>query len=479
MNVARVLWAMLGAVASGALLALALPPADVGILGWVAFTPVLAAVRNTRFSVGFLAGLGASLTCAAVSAWGVFYPGSRGDGDAAWTFVGCFLFGLVVAIVAGIWAETKRTTAGAAAALAAGAVLLEAALIVYLPAHLGLTQHLSPLALLVASFTGIWGVSFLVWLANLALSATFSARGPRSVGTALGVVSAAALSVVPVWRDLPPEVRVAALQTEHVDERELAEATRRAGGLGAILVVWPEFSGIAVAPRGDVAQLEALSADPSIPAFVTTFNDDQTPRPRNVAAMFHGGRERGRYAKRKLFGGESQMHTPGREAGVAELAEMTIGLNVCFDSCFPHVMRDTRRRMQRGVIVLPTIDPVAPHGFLAAIHAAYTPFRAAELGVPMVRADGYAFSAIYGPDGRTLARAGRGEDLVVADVNLGWSTPYAVLGDWALAVCAGGVLFSLFRRRRSATSPPVPEPVCREPDHPATSRIPAGPRSRG
>lgn len=116
-----------------------------------------------------------------------------------------------------------------------------------------------------------------------------------------------------------------------------------------------------------------------------------------------------------------------------------IGLNICFDSCFPHVIRETAR-LGPSVVALPTIDPPSKKGFIAAIHAAYTPFRAAENGVAIVRADGYAHSMIIDSRGKIVAETGEGDQTLVAAAHVGphW-TVSKLLGDWFLALC--GILF--------------------------------------
>lgn len=65
--------------------------------------------------------------------------------------------------------------------------------------------------------------------------------------------------------------------------------------------------------------------------------------------------------------------------------------------------------------------------------SAVSPFRAAELGVRVVRADGYAHSSIVDARGRIVAEAPPGEAVLVGSVVLGghW-TVAKTLGDWFL-----------------------------------------------
>lgn len=172
---------------------------------------------------------------------------------------------------------------------------------------------------------------------------------------------------------------------------------------------------------------------------VTSFPDDFSPKPHNTASLFSHLGESSRYYKRRLFGGEKNMHTPGVDPVAAKTDWGPVGLNICFDSCFPNLMRESSLQGPVGLIALPTIDPESPHGFIAAMHAAFTPFRAAELGVAIARADGYAHSMIVENNGQIVAELGPGvEDSIRATVD---TTPkwtlYKAVGDWFLIVCAG------------------------------------------
>ncbi len=451
-----VLLRLAGIVASGALFALSQPPAGFHQLGWVAYVPLLAVVRKKGFLAGFLGGVGSCLVCSWLATTGILYRTGTPDGLPGWTTVGCFLFGCVLAVVAGLAGESKEASARSALVLAAVAVLLEALLLLVLPAHLALTQYRVPAMLWLASITGIWGVSFVLWAVNLWLAFSLSApqRRWRAVVVPVGLALAA---LIPLPGASGPTLRVAAIQTEAVELDDLARHNARAAAQGAEMAVWPEFSAQLVAPEGNTEALTKLSRQPEQTAFVTTFRDDVRPLPHNTAVLFSGGRESQRYFKRKPFGGESKMHAAGTAAVAARLGNVPVGLNVCYDSCFPHVMRDTATAAGSGIIALPTIDPASPYGFVAAIHSAYTPFRAAELGVAVVRADASAYSHIVGPDGRIVSELGPGvEGVLVSPVVLGGgATVYRFLGDWFLVLCALLVLATVVQRALRRRGPIV------------------------
>ena len=420
-------------------------------LGWFALVPLLAAVRGRGFLIGFVAATATTFLAAWLVATGFLYGSRDAEGEIAWIYTGMGLFGFALAGSVAVWADPslgKRPLWW----LAAVAVLLEACLLVQLPAHLALTQYRQPLPLMLASVGGIWAVSFVLWWANFWIAA-MPAR--RALAWAVGI-TAASLMLRSAWVPAPfgPLVQVAAIQTEGDDSDTLTKLHEQASRSHPAVVVWPEFSGLAWA-LPNTEPLRALSAREGSAPFVTTFRDDHRPLPHNAAALFEGGRESERYFKRKPFGAERAMHAAGSRPVAVPLGATKVGLNICFDSCFPAVMRDTARLEEVGLLALPTIDPRAPHHFMAAMHAAYSPFRAAELGVPVVRADGGAHSSIVDARGRIVAEAPPGEAVLVGGVAPGPRfTVYRFAGDWVLYACGAIFLLGL-RRRPSASELPI------------------------
>lgn len=431
----------LGAVLlTGVLLILALPLGERASLAWFALVPLLRAMHGRGFVWGFAAALGSIFLAAWLASTGVFYSHKDFEGDPGWIFSGMGLFGVPVALTVGVWAD-KGTQGKPVWWFASLAMLLEACLLLELPAHLALTQYRQPVPLMLASVGGIWLVSFAIWIVNLVL-----ARTSWSWWWAVGVAIGLSQILSNAWLPAHGQKRTyAAIQSESVDLGELTKLHMQASGLGADVVVWPEFSALAIAARGTTDLQDLARAEGSAP-FVTTFRDDHRPLPHNAAALFSSSGESERYFKSKPFGAEKKMHAAGDRAVAAPLAGSgMVGLNICFDSCFPCVMRDTAR-LGVDVLALPTIDPPSAHHFMAGMHNAYSPFRAAELGVPIVRADGYAFSSIVDARGRFVAEAPPGEKVLLGDVRGNRRTLYRVCGDWALYT--GGVLFLVGLRRK-------------------------------
>jgi len=454
---------MAAAAATGVLFCLALPPADQWWIGWFAFVPLLVAARGRGFLHGFLGGILAMLVCALFVWSGVFYSDKDMSGSMSWVVTGCALFGFVISMSAGIWAD-KGTLRKPSIWFAALAVALEACLMVKLPAHIALTQYRQPAMLFLASLGGIWLVSLLMWFANFGLAAVIErargldreARKEREwVGghvwafglLAAGLVLVGLLQLVP---RASGTLRVAAIQTDSADERVLSRLHLAASKGGSRFVVWPEFSAIIMAPGGNTARLEKLAAEPGSAPIVTSYQDGFQPLPHNTSALFSASGVSAKYYKRQLLGGEANMHTPGDRAVCADTDFGAVGLAICYDSCFPEAMRETALLPNVVVMSLPAVDPPSPHHFVAAVHAAFTPFRAAEDGVPIVRSDGFAHSMIVDGSGRIVADMGAGEGFVEGAVPPPHPTLYRRIGDVVLYLCAAFGLagFFLFRGSR-------------------------------
>lgn len=445
------LW--LGGIAlSAVLLVLALPPSGLGFLGWICWVPAMVGSRSRGVAIGFVSGIAACLIAAALAASGLPYAEKRAEGDPGWIYVGFAIFGLVAGFLLAVMAAAKGPTNRRRGLVwAAWAVLAEAALLIYLPAHLALTQWNNYFALFLASIGSIWMVSFLVWAVNIFLTDVLTEKRYALAAAATILF----LLTQPLFNLIPPQTGsqpVAMIQTEAADEEALSALNRKAGEMGAELAVWPELSGMGLAPGGKTDALVNLATQPGQPPFVTSYPDSSHPKPFNTAAVFGPVGESNPYRKRKPFAAEKAIHQAGDQAVAVDVPGARAGLNICFDTCFPNVMRDTARLPGVNLILLPTLDPPTPHGVIQAIHAAYTPFRSAELGVPIVRAESTAWSMATDHRGRVIAKLGLEQDrILIANVRPSSRKPLALyVGDGFLLVCVGLVVWGAVGRLRSA-----------------------------
>lgn len=458
----RLLGVAFGVLASSVLLVLSLPPALGNALGWLCMVPVLVSVNGTRFGIGFIAGLACCLLAAQFSVEGWFYPASqfatadeRLSGDAAWHFMGFLFLGVAAGAVSGVFAELRKLSATSILGLALVAVTVESATLLVLPCHLGLSQFRSMAMMRTASVAGLWGVTLVVWASNIAFAGWLASarQGDRRVGLTWMAAAAFVVSMVSWltqyalqgpdgantrWEGRArSSLRLAALQTRSGDADELA---RLSSDGGAWLTVWPELSGTGAALGGDPSGLVARAMRHSI-RFATSYQDDARPKPHNTLAVFSGAGESERYHKRKLFGGEAAMHSPGAKAVAVRVDGVDIGLNVCYDSCFAALIRDTAREPNVRFIVLPSMGPESPNGFVQAVHGAFTTFRSAECGIAIARAETSAYAMITDCDGRILTLGPPGfQGTIMADVPaLRRQTACLYLGDWVLYLSWMGV----------------------------------------
>jgi len=485
----RLLWLPIAAAASGILVVLALPPSNVALLGWFALVPVFLVARETRFLFGFVAGVLASLVAGYVASHGWFYGAGSNDGDSTWTYLGCSLFGVVFAIVSGAASEMRRRSIRNLIGLSAAAVLVESLLLFVLPAPFELSQSRTSLMLILASITGIWGIGFALWLVNLLLCEaiarsdedhldtialanespnwvrsgqiagsrifreTLRTRPGRlcvvlSFGLLMGLGNAVKLP-----HDNKESVIVGVVQSDATELKTLQDLSLECARHGAKLVVWPEFSGLMHVRNGNSSILRDLSRSKGMPPFVTSFRDGATPLPHNAASVFSSLGESRRYFKRKLFASEKQMHAPGEEPVCVATPIGLMGLNICYDSCFPSIIRDTAR-LGPDIVALPTVDPGSPNGFFAANHAAFSSIRSAEEGVSLIRADGCAYSTITDPYGSIVGQLDtRADRWAVGRIPLhGHWTIYKWAGDWFLYFCGVIVVWVLVTGRMAKTS---------------------------
>ncbi len=431
---------------------MALPPVGQGWLAFVLLIPLLLAALGQGFAYGFIGGMVAVMTAGIISRYGLLLEPSMVDGSPGWNYLGFFLFGLAIALLSGVVGEVKDLNFKKCVCLAAWGVLFEAILLLVLPAHIALPLHQSKVALVLASVGGVWIVSFLVYLFVLSVVMLLQKRETQ---LAAGAVLALGMAI-PLMQVSPlgeEAIRVVAIQTEAKDIETLSALNESAFDVDPDFIVWPELSASSIAAGGDTTVLEQYSKDSGSPPFVTSYQDSAEDMPHNTASVFAGSEKIGAYNKRKPFAGEKNLHTAGTEAVTVSVGEHRARLNICFDSSFPAVMRDGIREDQPDLILLPTLDPPAPYGTIQALHAAYTPFRAAELGLPIVRADITAYSQVVDANGAVVAEAGSGtEEVITAWVGKPRWTLYRVLGDWFLYLCgvlAVGLTVSSIRKKKN------------------------------
>ncbi|GAA2978990.1 carbon-nitrogen hydrolase family protein [Streptomyces fulvorobeus] len=238
-----------------------------------------------------------------------------------------------------------------------------------------------------------------------------------------------------------PSLRTALLQSSGrpgaVEEnlRILDEAAGRVAGAGAQLLVCPEMflTGYAIgdavprlaqAPDGPGAQAVAGIAVRHGLAVLYGYPERAGERIFNAAQLIGpDGAALANYRKTHLFGCyEQEWFTPGEQPVVqAELGGVRVGLLVCYDVEFPENVR-AHALAGTDLLLVPTAQ-MHPFQFVAE---SVVPVRAFEsqMYVAYVNRAGQegefefiGLSCLAGPDGVVRVRAGRGEELVIGEVD--------------------------------------------------------------
>lgn len=397
------------AAASGVLLAFALPVKGAAPLGWVVFVPLLLAARISRPLIAAGCGLVCSIVCAMVVSGPVTEDYQFGNLVAA--FGG---LGLALAFAAGFTSVGKKLHPMLqpfyVASVAVTSELLSTAVF---PINVAISQYQNPAMLKLASYTGIWGVSFLLWLVPAALLAAF--RHGRATLPALVVaafaVAGSAIVPFPVLNE-GTELRLAAVQAPGSYEcaRKSVELKGRAD-----IAVWPEHH-LNVKNRlaWETAKANRLYLAVDVNEFATgekLYNTGYLYAP--------DGQLIGKQRKRFPFGDENRKVERGGTSSPVGCGGFSAGMAICYDSQFASVVRDLANK-GADVVLVPIYDPEMPNCLFNHLHTAMLPFRAAENGVPVAAANDSGLSCIVDRSGRIVARAGEHTvEAIRATVRLG------------------------------------------------------------
>ena len=312
---------------------------------------------------------------------------------------------------------------------------------------LGLATAPTPTLSQIADVSGVHGASF--WIASmngLAVDMVLARNGPR---VALrGAAAALALTVLVVaygtWRlhtiRLTPMATVAIVQPNVPQSDKwqsenqsrivnmLADGTRRALASHAKLVVWPEAAlpDFLFRHKEWLDTLASLASPSGTPILVgmldVTFQPPRRAEYYNGAMLVDGdGRVREPvYHKRKLvpvvervpfieprlvrrysdyFGG----YASGREPVILHAPLGAVGPLVCYESIFPALARDYRRRGTE-LLVNMTNDAWFGRTLGPYQHHAHAVLRAVETRTPVVRAANTGISGYIDPLGRVQGR---------------------------------------------------------------------------
>ena len=452
--------ALLATVSAG-LLALAFPTADIGGLAFIALVPLLVAIRGEPPARAFWWGSLAGLLFYLLSiSWVTRTMTTYGGMSFSVSALVLLALSAYLALYFGLFCYGLSLIGGAAwpigllapAALWVALEYLRSYALTGFPwALLGYTQYRSTTLVPMASVTGVYGLSFLVVLVNIALAQLAATAGDRLRTMLLAGVLALAL----VWspRLLSPSPARAgeeqelgvtlvqgnidqalkwdpAMQAATIDLYRRLSLDAATGAPG--LIVWPEtavpfFLRYEPTLRGRVADVAAetgsylLVGSPDVEPGAQSGGGD---RYHNSAFLISPQRELlGKYDKihmvpfgeyvplksilffvHKLAYGIGDFE-PGQTYTIFHLPRGRFAATICYEAIFPD---QVRRYVKDGADFLVNITNDAWFGRSAAPaqHLAMAALRAAENHRYLIRAANTGISAIIDPTGRILEASG-------------------------------------------------------------------------
>ena len=496
------------ALLSGVLLALSFPKADFSVLAWFAFVPLLLAIAKKRpaaaFRLGFVCGLSAY--------GGILYWLNivmTLYGNLPW-FASFFLFLILAAYMAfylGLTAMLVRKgeMSGISPLLTfpflwVGFEFLRSFLLTGFPwAILGYSQYRILPLIQIADITGVYGLSFLIVLANVVLlriikgavmkgHSIYPAKSAALLVALLvltlgygfmrlnSVEKGAPLKVALIQGNIPQDVKWnPAFQESTIAAYERLTREACAGGIG--LVVWPE-SAVPFYFQDDpkyASRIKRVAADAK--SFLVTGspaydNEGGSIKYRNSAYLLSpSGEVLGRSDKvhlvpfgeyvplagllpfvHKLVVGIGDF-SPGAGTFPLVIDKGNLGVLVCFEGIFPEL---SRGYVRAGSRLLVNITNDAWYGRSSAPyqHLSMTVFRSVENRVPLVRAANTGITAIIDSRGHIRGMTQLfSETYLVGEVRMGeGETVYTRYGDifaWLCLALSAIFIVLAFRRKGS------------------------------
>ena len=497
------------AVLSGVLLSLAFPKPALAPLAWIAFVPLLLAIGKKTprqaFRLAFLTG-GAAY--AGILYWLNIVMVTYGKLPVA---LSVFLYGgfcaYLALFVGAVFGLARRAEAAGISQLLSLPILwtgfeyLREFFLTGFPwASLGYSQYRILPLIQMADLTGVYGLSFVIVLANAVIYRMLKGmfgRDRKDYPT-VGAVSLVLVLVVMLGygffrlnQQERGELRKVALVQGNISQdvkwdpafQEATVAiyerlTRQAKAFSPDLVVWPESA----APfffQNDAryaARIKALAAEMKCPlVFGSPAVETVAGRDRYLNSAFlvsGGGEVLGRSDKIHLvpFGEYVPLakylpfvhrlvtgigdFSPGAKEVPLNTGRGVIGVLVCFEGIFPEL---SRAYVQAGARMLVNISNDAWYKRSSAPyqHLSMTVFRAVENRVPLVRATNTGISALIDSHGHILGSTPLFQEAVMTgEVRLGeGNTVYSRYGDVFAGAClllSFAVSVLAFRKRRDA-----------------------------
>jgi apolipoprotein N-acyltransferase len=477
-------WAGMGlSTVSGFLLTASMPGYDVPYIGWIALVPLLSVLLTAESKKVYPLALPFGLVFSiGVHNW---YPNifSPALGYFLIVAVGTYYAGI---LQLGVWLN-KRLPAplkllGLPVAWAATEFVKYISPVVenWWFVLLADSAWRFPSALQILSVTGVFGLSFVLMLANVSCAALLTANSgiPRraslvALAVCALVLGAGALSMpraentfkVAVVTDMvnqdplvkaqgefagllatTPEISQAIFDTD-------AQLTREIAAQNPAFVVWPENEFTSPEDTRFTSQLGALAQETQ--AYITVDTAWRTPAGLYDTALLinPAGQEAGRRAKINITSGEADNgFIPGpREFPVFNTPSGKVGISVCWDVHRLWIIRELARAGAQ-IVLMPMDNDFNGTPTFPPFHAADAVFRAVENHLAFGLGTVNGLSMVIDPYGRITAEGKINQrSVIVGDVYvIDQPTIYTRIGDWfgwaMVATLIGFVAISIFKK---------------------------------
>ncbi len=423
---------------SSLLLVISFPNFNLSYIAFIGFVPLFFAIKNQppkrAFLISYLCGF-------------LFYLGTL-----YWlyhvTIFGLIVLCLYLALYFGVFGFVFSRAAGGRRQTAILFTPFIWILLEYVQAHLftgfgwallGYSQYKNLPLIQIADFAGVYGVSFMIMLVNVAIYRLFKRSFREIIIAAMVLVAAVAYGIINevkyeegsavkisvVQGNIPQEMKWDPDFTEYILDR-YTDLTRLSAFDASDLIIWPEtsFPGFFEEDRGHTQLVLDLAKDINMPILLGA-NTYEGVRNFNSAVLVSGkGETTGRYDKihlvpfgeyvpfsekfpvlRNLVLGELGEFTAGKEFRIFRLRTQGSGLQakfavlICYEDIFPEISREF---VKSGAQFLVVITNDAWYGRTGAPyqHAACSVFRAIENRVPVVRCANTGLSCFIDARGR-------------------------------------------------------------------------------
>jgi apolipoprotein N-acyltransferase len=452
----------LAPVLSGFLLVLAFPSYDLGWLVWAGLVPLLIAISGRSPKYGFFL----SFVCGVIFFAGTFnwvfeIPGYKFLHHVFLIpYMGLYfgLFGLAFSFISKRWGVTSALLAAPFVWVSLEYVRSNLSFLALPWAFLGHSQHQYPLIIQIASFTGAYGISFLVVMVNSAIAATIFSLSSRlemrrtaiPMMLATGLFTGLTLSYgqIALMRPIARRTIKTSVLQGNIDRemkanpkknakfivQKYADLTKQAAQDQPTLIVWPE----AATPGLLLKNLRLLDKTMTLIREVNAhfiIGSSEYPKfikgsffkPENIGntALFFSpkGKFLGQYLKIHLvpfgeyipFEGtvpwphfivpeeKKTYEIPGKEFTLFRLEGAKFGVLICWEIVFPELFRQF---VKNGANFMLNITNEGWFGETAAPYqlAAVSVFRAVENRVSLARAANTGISCFIDPFGRITGR---------------------------------------------------------------------------